>query len=88
LAPPGKYKDKRGGPTSKEGGEGERRGGKEREGDKERGRTEKRKAIPVATIFHLNPWFTHNRGHLQVKRVKGKVRQPETDVLPLCNKTN
>ena len=35
-------------------------------------------------------WLTHIGGHhqLQVERRTGKVRRPETDVLPLCHATN
>ena len=35
-------------------------------------------------------WLTHMSGHhqLQVERRTGKVRRPETDVLPLCHATN
>ena len=32
-------------------------------------------------------WLTHITHQLQVERRTGKVRQPETDVLPLCHAT-
>ena len=33
-------------------------------------------------------WLTHITHQLQVERRTGKVRRPETDVLPLCHATN